>query len=337
MNQHILKKIMQQINESKDIVIIQADNPDGDSLASSLALEQILHDMGKTPYMYCGVDMSNHLKYLEGWDRVTKDLPNKFDLSIIVDTTAINLLEQLRKNNQLGFVRSKPTIVIDHHDVENTIDFADILLVDPNAVSTGEVIYEVAQSLKWKLDINALNMLSTSILSDSLGLMTASTSARSIHIIGEMVEAGVKLPEIDEKRRKLSKKSKEILKYKAKLIERIEFFDNDRIATVDIPWREIEEYSSQYNPSILVLDEMRMTDDVEIAIAFKIYYDGKITGKIRANYGTPIASKLAEHFGGGGHPYASGFKILDGRSITDVKTECVKFATELLATKVNEE
>src|SRR5438045_3560710 len=45
------------INGAQRIVILQADNPDGDSLGSALALEQILHEMGKEPLLYCGVDI----------------------------------------------------------------------------------------------------------------------------------------------------------------------------------------------------------------------------------------------------------------------------------------
>lgn len=81
---------------ANNIVIIQADNPDGDSLASALALESILGDMGKEPFLYCGVDMPGYLHYLPGWDRVSKDLPGKIDASIIVDTSVISLLDICR-------------------------------------------------------------------------------------------------------------------------------------------------------------------------------------------------------------------------------------------------
>ena len=64
-------QIKQIIDEATDIVILQADNPDGDSLASSLALESILYQMGKRPHMYCGIDMPSYLRYLPGWDRVS--------------------------------------------------------------------------------------------------------------------------------------------------------------------------------------------------------------------------------------------------------------------------
>ena len=81
-----MQQLQQLIEAAQDIVILQADNPDGDSLASSPALEQIL-GMGKTPHLYCGVDIVAHLK-IPGWDRVRNELPHKFDLAIIVDTSS---------------------------------------------------------------------------------------------------------------------------------------------------------------------------------------------------------------------------------------------------------
>jgi len=118
--------------------------------------------------------------------------------------------------------------------------------------------------------------------------------------------------------------------YKGRLLERVEFHDNNRIASITIPWEEIEKYSPLYNPPMLVLDDMRLAKGTAIAIAFKLYTDGKVTAKIRCNYGFAIADKLAEHFGGGGHPYAAGFKIVDGRSYQDIKTETIEHASELL-------
>jgi phosphoesterase RecJ-like protein len=322
-------QIKQILETSQKIVVLQADNPDGDSLASALALEQILGDMGKDVYLYCGMDMPAHLHYLTGWDRVNKDLPSQFDTSIIVDTSADSLFEILNNSGQKGWLASKPCIVIDHHMTEATVNFAEVMCIKP-AVATGEVIYELAKQLEWPLNSEAKNMVAISILSDSLGLMSEGTSARSIHIIGELVEAGVQLAELENRRRELMRKTPDILQYKAKLIERIEYSPDGRVATVTIPWEEIEKYSHEYNPSILVLDEMRLVTGVDLGIAFKVYRDGKITAKIRCNYGKAIGRELAEHFGGGGHPYASGFKIQNGRPLNEVKSECIEFATQLL-------
>jgi phosphoesterase RecJ-like protein len=323
------QKIAQIIEQAHKIVILQADNPDGDSLASALAMEQILGNLGKEPYLYCAIDMPAHLRHMSGWDRVNRELPAQFDASVIVDTSADSLFEILNNSGYKGWVTSKPSIVLDHHATESTIDWATVILNMP-VVATGQVIYELAQRLEWPLNQNTCEFLASSILSDSLGLTTDATSARTIHIVAELVEKGVSIAELENRRREMNRKSVEILAYKGRLIERIQYSDDGRVATVDIPWEEIEKYSQEYNPSILVMDEMRLVEGVDLAIAFKVYKGDRYTAKIRCNYGKPIANKLAEHFGGGGHPYASGFKVQDGRPFNEVKSECIAIATELL-------
>src|SRR5690606_41684769 len=84
---------------SSDLLIIQADNPDADSLASALALESILHEMGKEPLLYCGIDMPEYLKYLPGWDRVEREVPSQFDASIIVDRSEEHTSELQSREN----------------------------------------------------------------------------------------------------------------------------------------------------------------------------------------------------------------------------------------------
>jgi bifunctional oligoribonuclease and PAP phosphatase NrnA len=323
------EQLEQILSDAHRVVILQADNPDGDSLGSALALEQILGDMGKEPALYCSVDIPTYLRYLPGWDRVSKDLPKQFDASIIVDTGADSLFENLEKSGQKGWVKAKPVIVIDHHATEASIDFANVMCTH-EAVATGEVIYELAKQLDWPLNHTAKAMIVTAIMADSLGLVTEATSARSIHIVAELVEGGVSLAELEHARRELMRKSPEIVHYKGELLQRVEYYADNQIAVVTIPWSEIEQYSNQYNPSMLVLEDMRMTTGTHIAIAFKTYHDNRITAKIRANQGHGIAAKLAEHFGGGGHAYASGFKIQDGRLLDDIKSECISKAIELL-------
>lgn len=315
--------------KAKTVVIAQADNPDGDSLASSLALEQILGDMGKEVSLYCGVDIPTYLRYLPGWDRVSKELPKQFDLSIIVDTSADSLFETLEKSGQRSWLASKPCIIIDHHAVEADIPFATVVCNHP-AVATSEVIYELAKQLEWPLNQEACDMVAVAIMSDSLGLMSEGTTARSIQIVSELVEQGVSLAKLDNARRAMMRKSPDLLHYKGQLLQRIEYYDDSRIVTLTIPWEEIEQYSPIYNPPMLVMDDMRMSEGAAVAIAFKVYRDGKVTGKIRANYGFGIAGDIAKAFGGGGHTYASGFKVTDGRPFSEIKSECIQITTSLL-------
>ncbi|MGH7156692.1 MAG: DHH family phosphoesterase [Candidatus Saccharimonadales bacterium] len=322
-------RIQAAIEAAQKIVVVQADNPDGDSLASSLALEEILGDMGKDITLYCGVDIPLYLRYLKGSSRVVNELPNNFDLSIIVDTSSEGLLEQLNKSGSKGWLAAKPSIIIDHHATPPTITFASIICNHP-AVASGEVIYELAQQLGWSLNAQASEYLAIAILSDSLGLSSEATTARSIHIVAELVEYGVKLAELENARRETMRREAELVHYKGQLLQRVEFHDNGRMATVTIPYDEIVKYSPLFNPPMLVLDDMRLAKDTALAIAFKLYDDGRVTAKIRCNYGYGIGDKLAEHFGGGGHPYAAGFKVTDGRTYEDIKRETIETASKLL-------
>jgi bifunctional oligoribonuclease and PAP phosphatase NrnA len=322
-------QIANAIEQAGKIVIIQADNPDGDSLASALALEEILGEQGKQVYLYCGVDIPSYLSYFPGSSRVSNELPNGFDMSIIVDTSSDSLIEQLDKQGAKGWLAAKPCLIIDHHATKPTIGFADIIC-SYKAVATGEVIYELADQLGWELDIAASELLAMAILSDSLGLTSEATTARSIHIIAELVEKGVSLAQLESARRETMRREMQLIHYKGRLLQRVEFHAGNRIATVTIPYEEIVEFSPLYNPPMLVLDDMRLAKDTDVAIAFKLYSDGKITAKIRCNYGKGVGDKLAEHFGGGGHPYAAGFKLTDGQDFNTVKSEVISAAVKLL-------
>ena len=322
-------KIKDLVDQAKNILIIQPDNPDGDSLGSSLGLEQIFYKLNKQTLMICGVELPNYLHYIEGWDRVQQELTNSFDLSIIVDTSSSSLIENLTKRVTHQQLASKPLIIIDHHQTEPTIDFATTRLNIPQASASAEVIYELAKQLKWDITLSGKKSLAAAILSDSLGLTTNSVSARTVHIIGEMVEGGVSLAELENARRDTMRKSPEIVHYKGSLLQRIEYYDDNRIAILTIPWSEIEKYSPLYNPAILALDDMRLTTNTLIAVVLKIYPNNKVTGKIRTNFNTPIADKLAETFNGGGHQYASGFKILNSSPIDQIKKQIINRSMEL--------
>jgi len=317
------------VAKASHVVVVQADNPDGDSLATSLALEEIIGNMGKQVTLYCGVDIPSYLMYMPGSARVVNELPSNFDLSIIVDTSSNTLLEQLSKTGSKNWLAARPAVVIDHHATTPTISFANLIINHP-AVATGEVIYELAAQLDWPLNAKAKEYIAIAILSDSLGLTSEATTSRSIHIIAELVEGGVKLAELENARRETMRREPELVHYKGQLLQRVEFHDENRIASITIPHDEIIKYSPLYNPPMLVLDDMRLTRGTAVAIAFKTYQDGKITAKIRCNYGYGIGDKLAERFGGGGHPYAAGFKIDHHDDFQQLKNECITAAAGML-------
>ena len=172
------------------------------------------------------------------------------------------------------------------------------------------------------------------IMSDTLGLTGVAVTARTIEVMAELARCGANIGELEENRREYMKKSQRIFEYKADLIKRSEFYLDGALATVLIPWEDIEEYSDEYNPNVLILEELRMVEGVKVAVAIKTYPDGKVTGKIRCSGNVSIADKIAGYFGGGGHPYAAGFRTYD-TTYEEVVKDLVKIVPELIESEGN--
>ena len=297
------------INAAKKIIVIQAENPDGDSLGSALALEEMLGDLGKDVILYCPVEIPKYMRYIQGWDRIVTEFDTSAELAIIVDTSADVLLTKVLETPGVRhFLASHPVLVIDHHTTSSTLTFEHTMLSE-DAVATSEILYRLAVDSGWKINQQAAENMLVAILSDSLGLSTQNVTAETYFVAGKLTELGATSSVIEGRRREFMKKSPEILAYKGELLGRIEYMLDGKLAIVHIPWEDIQAYSDQYNPSVLVLDEMRLVEGVEIGVAIKTYPDGKITGKLRANI--PIAEEIAGYFGGGGHKYASGFRAYE--------------------------
>ena len=315
------------LKDKKRICIIQAENPDGDSLGSAIALDYLLSD--KEISLYCPVDIPKYLRYFEDWSRVSNEFDFKADGYIIVDTAAEVLLSKLLDDSAISNrLYSAPVLVIDHHETEDDLNFPHEAIIEI-CPACAEVIYKIAKNENIKINEQAARAIFQGILSDTLGLTSSSVSAETFEIAADLTRLGAVISELEDRRREFMKKSPRILDYKADLIKRIEYSLDGELATVHIPWDDIREYSDEYNPNVLILEEMRLVEGVRVAVAVKTYPDGKVTGKIRTVSDAPIAEKIAGYFGGGGHPFASGFRTYD-TSYEEVVRELVKIIPELL-------
>lgn len=323
------------IGKAERIVIVQADNPDGDSLGSALALEEILGASGKNVALYCAVDMPDYLKYLSGWARVSSLLPSQFDLSIIVDTSAQSLFA--KDTESFKRLATRPCFVLDHHGAtSNDIAFATEAIIESDVSSTCELVYKIAKNLGWELPAESFDPLMTGILGDTQGLSNQLTVASTYRAMADLVEKGANRPNLEGSRREQSKMTESIYRFKAELIQRTELACEGKAAVVNVTHSDINTHSPHYNPGPLIQPEMLQIQGVRIGIVFKTYDDGKITAMIRCNNGSEIADKVATSFGGGGHGYAAGFKITDGRKYEDIKAACLDRVQELLDDLGNE-
>ncbi len=318
-------KFTEFLQNKKRVCIIQAENPDGDSLGSAIALDYILQQTEN--YLYCPVDIPKYLHYFEDWSRVEIEFDYKADGYIIVDTASSILLSKLLDDTAIrNCLYNKPVLVIDHHESEDDLDFPHEAIIEP-LPACADLIYKIAKAENLTINKPAAEAIYSAISSDTLGLVSQSVTADTMHTMAELIELGANPAELDERRREFMKKSQRILSYKADLIKRVDYSLDGQLATVLIPFEEIQKYSDEYNPNVLILEELRLVEGVVVAIAIKTYPDGKVTGKIRTS--KPIAEQIAGYFGGGGHPYAAGFRTYD-TNYSEVVSDVVKILPDLL-------
>ena len=316
------------VKDKNRICVIQAENPDGDSLGSAIALDYLLSD--KEVSLYCPVDVPKYLRYFTDWSRVTNEFDFKADGYIIVDTAAEVLLSKLLDDSAIkNRLYNAPVLVIDHHETPDDLNFPHESIIEVRP-ACAELIYSIAKDQNIEINVEAAEVIFQGILSDTLGLTSSSVTAETFEIAADLTRLGAVISDLEDRRREFMKKSPRILDYKADLIKRIEYSLDGELATVHIPWDDIREYSDEYNPNVLILEEMRLVEGVKVAVAVKTYPDGKVTGKIRTAPEAPIAEKIAGYFGGGGHPQAAGFRTYD-TTYEEVVRDLVKIIPELLS------
>ncbi len=319
------EKFAEFLADKLQICIIQAENPDGDSLGSAIALDYILKDTENS--LYCPVDIPKYLRYFPDWSRVSNEFDYKADGYIIVDTAANVLLSKLLDDTAIkNCLYQKPVLVLDHHESEDDLEFPHEAIIE-TLPACAMLIFKIAHELKYEIPLVAAEAIYSAISSDTLGLVSNSVNAETMRVMADLIDLGVNPAKLDEHRREFMKKSPRILDYKADLIKRIDYSLDGELATVHIPFEDIQMYSDEYNPNVLILEEMRLVEKVIVAVAIKTYPDGKITGKVRTS--SPIADQIAGYFGGGGHPFAAGFRTYD-MSYDDVVSDLVKIIPELL-------
>jgi len=308
------------VDEAKTILLLQPDKPDGDSLGSMLALEEIFGDMGKTTHMFTAGRVESYLSHLPGWDRVSNDWPDKYDLAILVDSAVPDQSARMLSAHH-PTLRKHPLVIIDHHGGHEIIDGAIMAMVDPKAAATSEVLYKIAKTLKWPLNERACQRLVASIFADTLNLTTPSVTTRTIEVFAALVKLGnINVSALHRAFRESAANDPDLLAVKGQLLEAVEFFADGQIALVVAPQAMVKEYRQRTSLSALVMFEMLWARGVKVA-AVMSDYGTIIRTSLRAR--EPIAAKVATIFGGGGHPMAAAFGD-DKTPLEELKTKLVK-------------
>lgn len=307
-----LKIFLEKIKKAKTIAIAGHKNPDGDSLASVLALSRLIElNFNKKPIcVYDGnipdcLDNIPNRKDVVYFQRI--DLSKKFDLAILLDYGA--------ENNIGGFKhileKSDFVVEIDHHKNDKTV--ADLCLNNDKAASVGEIIYGFIKQAKLKQDQDVLDLLTVSILTDT-GNFKYARSGKILRIMADLVDKGVNIEKISNS---LNNKPKKTVLTEAAVTSKTEFFFNGRLALATV---DENDYKNLDGRGDIILNLLGQIKGVEYIVLLKRQQENK-TGVSLRSKSKPIDG-IAVALGGGGHLCAAGAVVQD--NIENVRTKVLE-------------
>ncbi len=321
-----ITKLGTAVDAVQTIVVLQPEKPDTDSLTTSLALEQILGDLGKEVIMYSRDEIPKYISYFEGADRVINVYPDRFDLTIIVDTGGAQQLIRTLEKYQ-GRMTKKPIYIIDHHPNREPMPFTTEDVIDPTSTSTAELVVTIAKQLGWKINREAANLLAPGIIADTRNLSIATVGPETFRTMADLIELGANVYEIHEAYRASDRLTPELLQLKGRLLNRLEIHAGGKIALVVVQPEELKQYAEEHDPADLVIYDLQNLRGVEVGVVIRHY--GGQTNKIKVSTRAtmPVAAKACQDFGGGGHDRAAGCQFNEV-PLAEAKANFIKSLTK---------
>ena len=295
------------IAASKRILVSGHLSPDGDSLGSMIALARLLRNAGKETYATADLNALGKPGFLEGVEDLIPvrklKKQRKFDLFIAVDCASFE-----RMPPEVRPVAEKlPKICIDHH-VTNDGSFADVSIVDPEASSTGELIWQVAKWNEWKLDRAISEALWVAIVTDSGRFAYDSAKPGTMRAAGDLLKHGVRTALINDIL--YGTFPKKAIELKRIAWRSLHVWKNRKVAEVTLTRDDFREVRGTKADAEDIIEIPRSVAKNEIALFF--YQIPDRTKETRCSIRTRgdwDATVLAAKFGGGGHVKAAGCTI----------------------------
>lgn len=291
----ILSDILKDV---KSVGITGHIRPDGDCTGSVLALyNYIVENMPEIDVDLYLEQPGSEFYYLKNIDKI-KNTPEdkKYDVFFVLDCSSLDRIEPFIS----CFNNASKTVCIDHH-VSNT-GFTDLSKIEPQASSACEVLYGTMDADK--ISRNVAECIYTGIIHDTGVFKYTCTSKKTMEIAGEMMEKGIDYSDIiDNTFYKKTYVQNQILG--RALLESVLFYDGKCIFTT-VTMDEMEFYGVTGRELGGIVEQLRLTDGVEVAIF--LYQTGEEEYKVSLRSKKKIdVAAIATQFGGGGHVRAAGY------------------------------
>ncbi|MFA9466768.1 MAG: bifunctional oligoribonuclease/PAP phosphatase NrnA [Velocimicrobium sp.] len=294
----MMNDLFRLVESANSIGISGHIRPDGDCVGSCLGLYSYLKEYFADKRVDVYLDpFSETFSFLNGVEEVktSKNVNQVYDLFISLDCGSSDRLgdaESLFKN-------AGKRIVIDHH-ISNT-KFGMTNIIEPQKSSTCEILFSLLDETLITSEI--AQALYLGIVYDTGVFKHSNTTMETMVVAGKLIKKGIPFSKIiDDTFYQKTYLQNQILG--RCLLESFLLLNGTVIASC-VDQRVLSFYGAKPDDLDGIVDQMRVTNGVEVAIFAYEMESGEYKVSMRSN-GAVDVSKIAVYFGGGGHVKAAG-------------------------------
>lgn len=292
------------LRASKSTLLIIHQDPDGDAIASALALFLGLRTLGKETDLVCKDSIPQPFLFLPESSKIQRDfLLGDYEVAVVLDSGDLKrtgFAERLKQNKK----QVKYLINIDHHPKNDLHKITDLNIIDFDAAATAVILTKLLAELNVSINWEIATCLLCGIFTDTGGFKHANTTFEVLGLASFLMNRGAKLKNIVDNI--ANSKTIESLKLWGVVLSRIRRNGWGLVSSV-VSWEDIS--SCQAAPEDLagIVNLINSIPESRAAVLFSEPEKGLIKASFRTEDKDINVSRLAALFGGGGHEKAAGF------------------------------
>ncbi len=307
-------RIREKLHACQHALILSHIRPDGDAIGSLIGLGLALQATGKQVTLMLEDGLPAKYRFLEGSDLISKTTPAEYDLVIALDCSNKDRLGKISADLHVD-------INIDHHITND--NYGEINLVVPEMAATTAILADHLSEWGLPLDKNVASALLMGILTDSIGFRTVNVTPDLLRISARLMELGADMPDLYN--RTLVSQSYPSSVLWGLALGRLQR-ENGLIWTViTLDDRKKAGYSGRDDADLTNL--LSAIEGSEISVLFNEEKDDKVKVSWRSNASIDV-SRIAQFFGGGGHPPAAGADM--SGSLDEVRKKVLEKTKQML-------
>lgn len=294
-----MNDVIQAIQNAKTFLTISHVHPDGDAMASQLAVGLGLEQLGKKVTYFNDTGVPEILKFLPKANDVRTELTSKDQFDVVISCDCGSLVRLGDKFSK--FKNYKTLINLDHHATNDR--YGTINYVLPEAASSGEVVWKVLSALGCQLTREIATNIYCTLVTDTGSFRYSNTSAHTLDLASQMVKTGVDPSEVSQNL--FESQPFEAIRLLGRVLDRLQLSKDRRYSWSQIFQKDLQETHTTFEMTEEFINYPRSVIGVEVAALFKELKDGKIKVSLRSKTDRVDVSKICMKFKGGGHKRAA--------------------------------